>query len=305
MKRYVQSATAVGHPPLRVDLNLMTLLELPAWSAAPRGQPAEVAPLLREAGYDGVQTNEIGDWLTLGLQVTSSGVVRVPEEARPLIALQQALGSNGTTIHLGTGMESADAAARLCEAILEAQLAVDHPVFIETHRGTLTGDMWRTLQLIERFPELRFNADLSHWYTGLSMTYGDFAAKLEALAPLFERTGYVHGRIGNQCSVQVPIGIGDRDEPHLSDFRAMWTACFAGALSSLAPGGAIVFAPELLANVLHTPKGPIYMDYAQLEPNAEGEFVERSDRWDQALQLVAIARECYAAAERLSTPEMH
>jgi hypothetical protein len=294
MTRFISSGS--GAPRLRLDLNLMTLLELPDWSAAPRGPDAVIAAQLKAEGYEGVQTGEIGRWRSAGLKVSTSGVVRVGAEADPLIRANREAGADATTLHVGTGMESHFEARLVVEAVLEAAERYDHPVFVETHRGTLFQDTWRTLKLIEWFPELRFNADLSHWYTGLSLTYGDFAGKLERMQPLFERIGYLHGRIGNQCSVQVPIGLGDRDEPHLSDFRLMWSRCFAGFLRTARAGEVVIFAPELLANVLRTPNGPIYMDYAQLERDASGAFVERSDRWDQALKLCAIARDCFAAA---------
>jgi hypothetical protein len=294
MTRFVSGGS--GAPRLRLDLNLMTLLELPEWSAAPRGTDAAIAARLMAEGYQGVQTPEIGRWRAVGLKASSSGVVRIAAEADQLIRAQKEAGADATTLHVGTGMESHFEARQVVESVLEAATRSDHPVFVETHRGTLFQDIWRTLKLIEWFPELRFNADLSHWYTGLSMTYGDFAAKLERMQPLFERVGYLHGRIGNQCCVQVPVEVGGRDEPHLSDFRLMWTRSFAGFLRTARTGEVVIFAPELLANVWHSPNGPIYMDYAQLERDENGAFIERADRWDQALKLCAIARDCFATA---------
>jgi hypothetical protein len=295
MTRFFLDGSA-SPPRLRLDLNLMTLMELPDWTAAPKGSDDTVAARLRAEGFEGVQTADVARWRATGLRASSSGVVRVAAEAAPLIRAHKEAGADATTLHVGTGMESHFEARLVVEAVLGAARRFDHPVFVETHRGTLFQDIWRTLKLIEWFPELRFNADLSHWYTGLSMTYGDFAGKLDRMQPLFERVGYLHGRIGNQCCVQVPIGVGGRDEPHLSHFRLMWTRCFAGFLRHARPGDVVIFAPELLANVWTTPDGPIFMDYAQLERDESGAFVERSDRWEQALRLCAIARDCFAQA---------
>lgn len=69
-------------------------------------------------------------------------------------------------------MEDDDEAARLIDAVLNASVRYDVPLYVETHRATIFQDLWRAVQFVARFPELRFNGDFSHWYTGLEMVYG-------------------------------------------------------------------------------------------------------------------------------------
>jgi len=150
--------------------------------------------------------------------------------------------------------------------------------------------------LIERYPELRFNGDFSHWYTGLEMTYGDFEAKLSFMQPVFERTTFLHGRIGNPGCMQIPLTaretgepLDDAATPSVAHFRRFWTQAARGFLTHAGPGDVLVFAPELL---------PAMINYAQTVPANDGSDgrVEESDRWIDALHMTAIAKECFAAA---------
>jgi hypothetical protein len=93
--------------------------------------------------------------------------------------------------------------------------------------------------------------------------------------------------------MQVPIGLGGRDEPHLSHFTEMWRRCFKGFVSSADRDEAIVFAPELLPSESTGPNGPVHMEYAQLHRGASGIFEETSDRWQQASLLAEIARSVF------------
>ena len=272
------------------------MLGLPSWSAAPLGEAAEIAATLLQAGYRGVQGSDDPAYARAGLVTYGSGRVVAPDEAYTLLQKQQQSGHLCSTLHVGTGFESDSEALRLVEAILAASSRLGHPAHIETHRATITQDIWRTIGWIERLPEVTFNADLSHWYTGLEMPYGDFAAKLAFMQPLFDRVRFVHGRIGSGGAIQIAVGVGGHDEPHASRFSQMWQHCFAGFLANAPATESIVFAPELLPESVETPDGLLFIDYALTTSAADGTFSESSDRWEQALRLTEMAKSAFAAA---------
>jgi hypothetical protein len=185
---------------------------------------------------------------------------------------------------------------RLVSAVLEASQRVGLPLYIETHRATITQDAWRTIQLTKRFPEIRFNGDFSHFYTGQELPYGDLQAKWKAMQPIFDRVRFLHGRIGNTCCMQVDIGDGVSPVPQafgmhdfLSHYRQMWTRSMRGFLISAAPGDYLIFAPEILS-----PK--IY--YGRKFQMPDGTLREECDRYAQALVYGRIARECFEEAKR-------
>ena len=239
---------------------------------------------IRDAGYDGVQLIEPRDpALTdaaraIGLRVCGSGRVNHVEDADRLAADAAVAGLECLTLHLGWGIEDDDQAFRLIEAVLEASARHRVPMFVETHRATLFQDLWRSVQFVHRFPELRFNGDFSHWYTGLELPYGDFAAKLAFAAPVLDRVDFMHGRIGDPGAIQVDLGSFEEalEEPFVKDFRRIWTRVFRSYLARHGSERAFPFAPELLSSGIF---------YAR---TIEGR--EYSDRWAQSLLLVRLAQ---------------
>jgi hypothetical protein len=114
------------------------------------------------------------------------------------------------------------------------------------------------------------------------------------MAPVFERVRYMHGRIGTSGCIQVDIGDGRSDgQPHVDQFRAMWTRACAGFIANAAddavppPDLELGFAPELLPNEF---------GYAIKVPNTDGVPYELGDRWQQAILLTDIAQECFDRA---------
>ncbi len=279
---------------LRFDLSTYTLMGLPAWSQAPVGGDDRVYAAVRDAGYTGVQHDEqIAAAAAAGLRMTGHARMLAPTEADDVAVRHRDAGFDATTLHLGHGLEDEDTADRLAEAVIAAAARHDYPLYVETHRATLTQDMWRTLRLIERHPELRFNADLANWYAGLEMPYGDLAGKFDAMQPLFDRVRFMHGRVSNAACMQVKLATDDPPPANIRHFREMWTRCARGFLDNADPDEILIFAPELLPAVVMTPAGPVDVDYARLMSDGE----EESDRWTEALRLCAMMAECFADAE--------
>jgi hypothetical protein len=279
-------------PSLRRDLNVGTTWSLPPWSTGPRGDEQAVLEAALEAGYQGIQGANPRRCRDLGLVPTTFAIQPVPGGLVDQARRWADLGFACCTVLLGTGLEDDDVAAQLVEELLEASWSVGIPLYVETHRATVTQDMWRTVKLVERFPDLRFNGDFSHWYTGHDLPMGDLDDKLGFLAPVFERIRYLHGRIATSGCIQVDVGDGDGSS--VADFRAMWTWAMSGFITGAARDAVtptdlqLGFAPELL---------PPEVGYARLMPGPDGEPREEGDRWRQALVLTRIAEECFSAAQ--------
>ncbi|MBI1196943.1 MAG: hypothetical protein GC203_03695 [Phenylobacterium sp.] len=282
-------------PRLRKDMNYVTFVELPAWSTGPGPGLEEIVAALRAAKVEAVQARDPRPYLAAGFRATGMGRILAPQDADAVARAGAELGLDATTVHLGDGLETDAEADRLAGAMLEAGARHGHALHLELHRATLAQDMRRTLSLIERFPELRFTADLSHWYTGLEMTYGDFTGKLDRLGPVFERVRMIHGRIGDPSCMQVGMSV-DPDRRAIGHFREMWRRCCRGFLDGAGPGDVLPFAAELLPNAVTIQGTRVPLDYARLAPGPDGELREESDRWADAERLWEIASEAFAEA---------
>ena len=259
---------------------------LPAYSAGPRGDLPTKLAAIKAAGFSGIQGNDPKICQAHGMGCSGGGRYNHPSEVAASVKAWKAEGYDCATVHVAWGHESDAEVDALVREIIAVSAGEQFPVFIETHRATITQDTWRTVKLVERNPEVRFNADFSHWYTGLEMPYGDLEAKFDFLQPVFDRVRFFHGRMGNSSHIQVPLA--DPTMPTaVAHFRTMWTRSMKGFLKTAKPGDYIVFAPELLHPEIN---------YARTFINAAGQRVEESDRWLEAIAYAQIARECFAAA---------
>ena len=268
---------------LRSYMNWLALDGLPEFAGGP-------LRAIQDAGYDGVQfiqpldNSLVQKARELGLGICGSGRVNEPDDADRLAKEARETGLECLTLHVGWGIEDDHEAAVLIDAVLNASAKHGVPLYPETHRATIFQDLWRTVQFVHRFPQLRFNGDFSHWYTGSELVYGGFEKKLEFIRPVLERVRFLHGRIGNPGCIQVKIDKGSSPEPlYVQHFRTLWTASFAGFLHEPDGQEFIRFAPELLApNIC----------YARTFGGQE-----ESNRWQESLVIVNIARECFEKAK--------
>ncbi len=155
------------------------------------------------------------------------------------------------------------------------------PLLFETHRDGLLNDLYFTLQLMDLVPEMRLCADLSH-----------FVIDRELRAPVPERDqGYINsvleqsdcfqGRIANREQVQIQIDFAQHQE-WVEIFKGWWKEGMRLWRQRNADDATLTFLCEL---------GPPPYAITDVSQN------ELSDRWHEALQIRAWAREIWAELE--------
>jgi hypothetical protein len=285
-------------PRLSVYLNLDTLIDLRADSAWPGLEGLPRWERLLADGFEGVQLTT-DERMPASAPLPHCGLDRIntAAEADAIVVKHAERGDRCITVHAGWGMEDDDDVFRLVEAILSASDNHRLPIFLETHRATVTQDLWRTVQIAKKFSEVRFNGDFSHYYCGQELAYGDWASKLAFMEPIFSRIGFIHGRIASPGCMQVPIGADLTSRPtqahgvinYLDHFKELWIHAMRGFLRTASPGDVLIFAPELLSGAHY---------YARKFPDASGRLAEESDRYAEALLYKDLAHACFAEVGR-------
>ena len=153
------------------------------------------------------------------------------------------------------------------------------PFFVEVHRNNFTETLPQTIQLIEKVPDIRFTADLSHFVV-VGEFYGwEGEGAADRMAPVLERTSHMHGRISSGEQVQVDVGDGSGDAAQF--FVRLWTIAIKNWLQGAGPGDIFPFSSEL---------GP--PRYAITLPDGR----EFSDRWEQGLVMKRLVEQAWREA---------
>jgi sugar phosphate isomerase/epimerase len=137
----------------------------------------------------------------------------------------------------------ARAVARL-DAMYEACDAIGMPLFIETHRGTITQDLLRTIAYARQVPRMRFTLDASHYAVAGEVTQPHAAPRFaEALSEIIVRSSSIHARVSN--GEQVQVDVGDGTDPLVSAYVGWWSSAYRHWLNAAAPGDFFPFVCEL------------------------------------------------------------
>lgn len=233
-----------------------------------------------EAGFEAVECwpdertgGEIADTLAkYGLRLGYGARSGEVGEFRKKVGHAKSLGADYLNCHL-EGPYNTDGEI---EALVRGVMALSDdegiPMFIETHRGTVTENLFRVWELVRRVPDVRFCLDLSHYAVGSEFT----AMTSEKLAPVLERAGSFHARVSNGQQIQVDVGDGSTGPAR--DFVNLWGIAMRHWKESAVPGDVLPFVSEL---------GP--PTYGIVDARGG----ETSDRWEQSLVMRQLGEEAW------------
>lgn len=256
----------------------------------PQPAPPDLAgrlDLIASAGFDGAGTL----WLdrdtarTASLLASERGLIleglTLPQSVDALApALEWGTEFNLHHLNIQPNVRTGDlqTAVALLEGWQRLIEQVDFPVYVETHRGRLTNDLFFTLQLLEACPWLRLTADLSHYVVGGEMMLPVDALHQDAIAQVLGRAGAFHGRVATSEQVQAELGF-PQHRPWVEQFRTWWRDGFLDWQRRSSPDAELTFLCEL---------GP--RPYAVTDAGNR----DLSDRWADSLSLQQIARELWS-----------
>lgn len=252
-----------------------------------------------EAGYDGIngmlpEGKEAERWHRLldqyNLSYSVNAYPKTVEELDVFLCKAKSFGRiDFVNVQVMRPFLVGEQAVQLLAGMAELSRSAGIPAFIETHRGTITQDLLRTVEYAHRLPGLELTIDFSHnVVAGEMYTVSDEAEELlQALLPL---TKSIHARISNgeQVQIDVPMfgsadeeGAADREfeHPMLKHFQRWWLVGIRNWRQVAQKGEMFPFVCEL---------GP--PPYAITVSGQHDKQCEVSDRWTQALLFARIAR---------------
>lgn len=153
------------------------------------------------------------------------------------------------------------------------------PVFIETHRDRMTTDLFFTLDLLDRRPDLPLLADLSHFLVGREFAFPVEEENHALIRRILDNAHAFHGRVASREQVQVEISF-PHHRPWLDLFLGWWDYGFRTWRRRAAADAALVFTCEL---------GPKPYAITGRDGN------DTTDRWAEALMLRRMVRDLWDA----------
>ena len=155
--------------------------------------------MIAAAGFDGVSTHwtnrstvaRLAELLKSG-GMTAEGQCfpKTVDDLKPVLDIAAEFPLHHLDIQPDVRPRRIDDCLPLLEGWMRLAEEVDFPVYIETHRDRMTTDLYFTLDLLERMPELPLLADLSHFLVGREFPY----PVSEENHALIERILDPHGR---------------------------------------------------------------------------------------------------------------
>ena len=150
------------------------------------------------------------------------------------------------------------------------------PVQFETHRNCITNDLYTTLQLLDRIPDVRICADLSHYVVDREFWFPLSEADMALISRVLHRSDSFQGRVASRQQIQLQLDF-PQHQKWVDLFKGWWREGMAD-WRARNPTGDCIFVCEL---------GP--PEYAMTGPDGR----EMSNRWHEAQIIKGWVREIW------------
>lgn len=247
----------------------------------------QVCEMVAQAGYHGMA-------IDLGASdVSTAHAVRPHMEANGLtpliVAFPKTLESLEDTLHMAVdfGAPFVDVIGQVMPIALEDMIPViEHwmemsqrigmPIQFETHRNCITNDLYTTLQLIERIPDMRLCADLSHYVVDREFWHPISDEDMDLISRVLQRSDSFQGRVASRQQIQLQLDF-PQHQKWVELFKGWWREGFS-SWRDRTPDGSCIFVCEL---------GP--PEYAMTDAHGR----EMSNRWQEALTIKSWVEEIW------------
>lgn len=246
--------------------------------------------MIIEAGFDGagVRFTDRDYAQTVTRRLRDAGLAwqaqcypRTVDELAPVLEHVAAFGADHVNLQADVRPHTVAECVPLIEGWQRLAQDAGVPLFFETHRDRMTTDLFFTLRLLDRFPDLRLTGDLSHYLVGREFAWPVSEENHALVRRVLDRCWAFHGRVASREQIQVPMSFAHHRH-WLDLFMGWWEYGFRQWRRRAPPDAVLTFLCEL---------GP--REYAIT--GADGQ--ELSDRWAESLVLMEMVRALWRRIE--------
>ncbi|GGE02767.1 xylose isomerase [Aureimonas endophytica] len=250
----------------------------------------ENVAMIAAAGFDGVSAHgydpayvkclaaELGRY---GLRMEGQCFPKTVADLEPVVALA----GEYAFLHVCLQADVRPRHIEDCLPLLEwwQRIAADAgvPVYVETHRDRMTTDLFFTLDLLDRMPDLRFVADLSHYLVGREFAWPVAEENHAMVHRILDNAWAFHGRVASREQVQIEISF-PHHRPWVDLFLDWWDYGFRSWRGRAGADDTLAFVCEL---------GPKPYAITGRDGN------DTTDRWQEALAMASMARALWARVQ--------
>ena len=235
---------------------------------------------IADAGYIGAcldpNVSEIEDSLKLkplfeelGLKCMINAFPHSADSLKPLLEMSAELQATQVNIIAEVMPLTPAEAVPIIDDWLALASDYPFPVLMETHRNSTLNDLFYTLEILKRVPQLRLCADLSHFVVDRELQLPLSAVDAAYFSTVIERSDSFQGRISNNQQIQIAIEF-EQHALWVAQYFEWWRQGFNAWSARSGPNDTLRFLVEL---------GP--PPYAI----TDGTQRELSNRWDEALLI--------------------
>jgi len=109
----------------------------------------------------------------------------------------------------------------------------------ETHRARVMYNPWVTRELVQKFPEIKLTADLSHWFNVCERALDD---EMDVINLIAKNVHHIHARVGHNQGPQVPDPRSELWSKWLTHHELLWDAIWKAQKDNGVP--VTFFEPE-------------------------------------------------------------
>jgi hypothetical protein len=251
--------------------------------------------MIRDAGFDGAGVRfidaefagEVTSFLrNHGMIWQAQCYPTSVDDLKPVLELVARLGADHVNLQPNVRPHRIEPCIPLLEGWQRLAEQAGIAVHVETHRDRMTTDLFFTLELLNRFPDLRLTADVSHYLVGREFAWPVDEVNHAMIHRILDHSWGIHGRIASREQVQVSLGF-PQHRGWVELFMGWWEYAIRSWRKRAKPDAVLTFLCEL---------GP--PPYAITGPDG----AELSDRWADALQMKDMIR---ALWQRIVNEDAH